>query len=91
MVAGCGAVIAKPEGREGVRQICGCQRFLAERFSQNSSQRPLIWQHRNAMMALAPRTVQCIPERLSRCPIIVLQPASITPDPTNNPCLRKSA
>src|SRR5437773_3716844 len=63
----------------GVRQIRGCQLVLAERVSQNSSQRPLIRQQRSAMIALAPRTVQCIPERLSRCSMIVLQPASMTP------------
>ena len=34
-------------------------------------------------MALAPRTVQNIPDCLRRTPITVLQPASITPDPTN--------
>jgi hypothetical protein len=33
------------------------------------------------MMALAPRTVQNMPERLSREPITVLHPASITPEP----------
>jgi hypothetical protein len=35
-------------------------------------------------MALAPRTVQNMPERLSLDPITVLHPASITPEPTNN-------
>ena len=40
-------------------------------------------------MSLAPRTVQNVPERLSRVPII-LQPASITPEPTNNPWRRNS-
>jgi hypothetical protein len=40
------------------------------------------------MTALAPRTVQNIPERLSRLAMMVLQPASITPEPTNYPCLR---
>lgn len=39
-------------------------------------------------MALAPWTVQNIPDRLS-LPITVLQPASMTPEPTNNPCLAK--
>ena len=34
------------------------------------------------MMALAPSTVQCIPARLSRVPMVVLQPASTTPEPT---------
>jgi len=34
-------------------------------------------------MALAPRTVQNMPEGLRREPITVLQPASITPEPTN--------
>src|SRR5205823_2482883 len=39
---------------------------------------------RSAMMALAPRTVQNIPDCLS-LPTTVLQPASTTPDPTKNP------
>jgi hypothetical protein len=34
------------------------------------------------MTALAPRTVQNMPERLRREPITVLQPASMTPEPT---------
>jgi hypothetical protein len=38
-------------------------------------------------MALAPRTVQNIPDLLS-LPKTVLHPASITPEPTNSPCLR---
>ena len=35
------------------------------------------------MMAFAPRTVQNMPDCLRREPITVLQPASMTPDPTN--------
>lgn len=34
-------------------------------------------------MALAPRTVQNMPDRLRREPMTALQPASITPEPTN--------
>lgn len=44
--------------------------------------RPLRWQHRRATIALPPRTVQNIPERLRREPITVVQPASVTPEPT---------
>src|ERR1700730_5297145 len=45
------------------------------------------WQtgHWRAMMALAPRTLQNIPERFRRDPTTALQPASITPEPTNSP------
>ena len=39
-------------------------------------------------MALAPRTVQNIPDCLRRLPMTVLHPASITPVPTNKPRLR---
>jgi len=64
---------------------------LVARDSQNSSQRELSWQHLRAIMALAPLTVQCMPDSFKRWPITVLQPASTTPDPTNKPWLRKSA
>ena len=57
----------------------------AERRSQKSSKRPLNLQQRSAMIASAPATVQCIPARLQRTPITVLQPASTTPDPTQRP------
>src|ERR1035438_4316472 len=70
----------------GVRQIYGfgpTRSHPVARDSQNSSHRPLSWQHRSAMMALAPVTVQRIPDCLSRSPMIVLQPASTTPEPTN--------
>ena len=40
-------------------------------------------QHRKARMALAPRTVQNMPDCLQREPMTVLQPASMTPEPTN--------
>ncbi len=63
----------------------------AERASQKVSQRPLSSQHRRAMMALAPRTVQRMPDCLRRWPMIVLQPASTTPEPTKRPRRRKSA
>ena len=41
-------------------------------------------------MALAPRTVQNIPDPLQREPIMVLQPASTTPEPTNR-CWRRNS
>ena len=44
-----------------------------------------------AGIALAPATVQCIPNGLQRSPITVLQPASTTPEPTHKPCCRNSA
>ena len=56
--------------------------------SQKSSKRPLRRQQRKAMMELAPRTVQNIPERFSRAPMTALQPASITPEPTKSPMAR---
>lgn len=64
----------------GVRQICSGDQ-LAARDSQNSSQRPLSWQHLGAMMAFAPRTVQCIPDNFRRCPKTTLQPASTRQGP----------
>ena len=36
-------------------------------------------------MALAPRTVQCIPARFSRVPMATLQPASTTPEEVHSP------
>src|ERR1035437_5338382 len=56
--------------------------------SKKSSKRPLRRQQRKAMMALAPRTVQNIPERFRRDPMTDLQPASITPEPTKSPMAR---
>src|ERR1700677_2045353 len=41
------------------------------------------------MIALAPRTVQNMPDCLSREPITVLHPASMTPEPTNK-CWRRN-
>lgn len=40
-----------------------------------SPKRPLRWQQRRARMALAPRTVQNIPDCLMRWPITVLPPS----------------
>ena len=54
-----------------------------------SSQRWPRRRQRRAMMALAPATVQRMPDCLRRWPMTVLQPASITPDPTNKPRARK--
>src|SRR5882724_7457632 len=54
------------------------------REAQKSSKRPDRIQQRRAMMALAPRTDQCIPDCLRRSPITVRQPASTTPEPTKN-------
>src|SRR5205807_2128356 len=85
------------------RQSCltrVCAKFIGEkpagyqpaaRCSQNSSQRPLSWEQRRAIIALAWLTVQRIPDCFSRCPMIVLQPASTTPEPTKRPWLRNWA
>src|SRR5438876_2630597 len=60
-----------------------CAKFIGEkpagyqpaaRCSQNSSQRPLSWEQRRAIIALAWLTVQRIPDCFSRCPMIVLHP-----------------
>ena len=40
-------------------------------------------------MALAPRRVQSVPDCLSRDPMTVLHPASITPEPMKRCCFRK--
>jgi hypothetical protein len=66
-------------------KFVGGTHWFAARFSQNSSQRPLSSQQRRAMIALAPRTVHCMPDCLRRSPIRILQPASTTPDPTKKP------
>src|ERR1700686_4178890 len=59
-----------------------------DRDAQESSNLRLRRVQRSATMALAPRTVQNMPDCLSRDPITVLHPASITPEPMNNPCFR---
>lgn len=51
----------------------------SERAFQKVSQRPPSSPQRSAMMALAPRTVQRIPDCLRRWPVMVLRPASTTP------------
>ena len=77
----------KKGGRKGVRHRSG--NHAARRPSQYSSNCPLRWQHRRATMAFAPRTVQNMPDCLRREPITVLQPASMTPEPTNK-CWRRN-
>ena len=42
------------------------------------------WQRR-VVMALAPATVQCMPDSLRRWPMTALQPDSTAPEPTNRP------
>ena len=71
----------------GARHQSGCSHaaLLWARRSQKSSKQPLRRQHRRAMMALAPRRVQCIPARLSRVPTVTLQPASTTPEEVHKP------
>ena len=58
---------------------CGARR------SQKSSNRPLSLEQRRAMIALAPEMVQCMPVRLSRVPMTILQPASSTPVEVHKP------
>ena len=60
----------------------------AARASQKSSNFPLMRQQRRAMIRLAPSTVQNMPDCFRREPMTVLHPASMTPEPTNNPCAR---
>ncbi len=62
----------------------------AARCSQKSSHRLLRILQRRATILSAPLTVQCIPDCFSRCATRVLHPASITPEPTNNPRFLKS-
>ena len=52
-------------------------------------QHPLLTTY-GRMMALAPRTVQNMPDSLRRWATTVLQAASITPEPTNRFCFRNS-
>src|SRR6266481_2526978 len=73
---------------EGVRDKRGS---YGVREAQKSSNRPERMQQRRAMMALAPRTDQRIPDCLRRSPITVRQPASTTPEPTKNFFSRYSA
>jgi hypothetical protein len=51
------------------------------REAQKSPNRPERMQQRRAMMALAPRTDQRIPDCFRRSPMTVRQPASTTPEP----------
>ncbi len=71
--------------RMGVRHSCGDHAAL-KRFCQYCSNRPL---KRFARRALAPRGVQNLPDCLSRDPMMVLHPASITPEPMKRCCFRK--
>src|SRR5581483_4544960 len=82
----CSATLAL--ARSGGRDKSGIYRA---REAQKSSKRPERMQQRRAMIALAPRTDQRIPECLSRSPMTVRHPASTTPDPTKKSFLRNSA
>ena len=74
--------------RMGARHSCGDHAAL-KRFCQYCSNRPLRRFARRARMALAPRRVQNVPDCLSRDPMMVLHPASITPEPMKRCCFRK--
>src|SRR5512135_3172317 len=58
--------------------------WLRRAFQIWSSGLLACWQRR-VVMALAPATVQCMPESLSRWPMTALQPASASPEPVSRP------
>ena len=72
----------------GVRQICEIACYAQTRRSQKSSKRLLSTAQRRAMMALAPATLQRMPPRLRRVPMMCLQPPSTTPVATHRPTAR---
>jgi energy-coupling factor transporter ATP-binding protein EcfA2 len=76
----------------GARQIWGRTHAAigSDLRSQKSSKRPLSLEQRRAMMAFAPKTVQCMPARLSLVPMTTWQPASTTPVEVQRPCLWNS-
>ena len=69
------------EKLEGVRHKCGKSRRGHGPCNPRTFR---CRQQRRRDDALAPRTVQNMPERFKRAPITFLQPASTTPEPTNN-------
>jgi len=71
--------------RMGARHSGGDHAAL-KRFCQYCSKRPLRRFARRARMALAPRRVQNVPDGLSRDPMMVLHPASITPEEAMKRC-----
>ena len=77
-----------PPLQVGVRPICEIQAVALARRSQKSSKRWLSTAHLRAMMALAPATVQRMPPRLRRVPMMCLQPPSTTPVATHKPIAR---
>ena len=72
--------------RVGAGQIFGISHQLTYFRYQKLSKRRLRTQHRRARIALAPGTLQCIPERFSLAPMAFLQPALITPLDTQALC-----
>src|SRR5439155_25308653 len=63
--------------------------WLLRRYFQKSPRRRLLPMQRNAKIFSAPNSDQNMPDCLHREPMMVLQPASTTPDPMKNPRLRK--
>ena len=72
----------------GARHSCG-DHAARKRFCQYCSNRPLRRFAKRARMALAPRRVQNVPGGLSRDPMMVLHPASITPETMKRCCFLK--
>ena len=62
--------------------------YAQARRSRKSSKRWLSTAQRSAMMALAPATLQRMPPRLRRVPMMCLQPPSTTPVATHRPIAR---
>ena len=78
--------------RTGARRIFEIWFHAASALcSQKASKRLLSRLHRRAMMALAPLTVQCMPERLRRLQTTLRHPASTTPEATPKPWARNFA
>ena len=96
-------VVASVSGEIGGHHVRRVPSPLRERGAKPETRDPQLTQRarklrlqqqadfqRRATIALAPRTLQNIPERFSRDAITVRRPASITPEPTNRPCRRNS-
>ena len=93
VATGCGKPESPPPAETtapvGLRHQSGV--FHAARASQKSSILLDKVLHRSAMIEFAPRTDHSMPDCLRRLPMTFLHPASMTPDPTKRPRLRKSA
>jgi hypothetical protein len=70
--------LRKGFGRVHDQKVVSHVAFRADRRAQKSSNLPRDLQQRRAMMALAPRTVQCMSPRFRRVTTMSLHPASTT-------------